>query len=581
MPGARWLFPARERDPIRGFAETLSIGLPAAAALLARGICDPASARRFLNPALGDLHHPCQLAGIESAVDCIRRAIHSQRKILICGDYDVDGALSVILLLKAVELAGGAADYHVPHRLKDGYGLKLETLDAAAAAGASLIISADTGIRDLEVVREAAARGLEVIITDHHLPDTALPAAAAVVNPNRRDCAYPEKNLCGAGVAFKLAHALLATLGWPEARLRRTLESFLKLVAIATVADVVPLSGENRVIVWHGLRGLRSVRNPGLRALLLLAGVAEGSTPSAHQVAFRLAPRMNAAGRMDTARDLVELLRTADAGRAGELAERLDALNAARQQAESGILDQILEQCSHQPVTGSQTALVFSGAGWHRGVLGIVASRLVERFHRPVFVLSEEDALAQGSGRSVPGFHLLEALETMPELFLKFGGHRQAAGLTLESRQIEIFRERLNAQAARQLGPEDFCGQIGIDAVLELQDFDEPAIDEVLALAPFGCGNPAPRFAALALELAAPPAIWREKHLRLLLRQNGRSIWFQAWNFAARAGELAPGSRVDAVFRIQDDSYGAVSRWSAVLEDFRPASRDLEAAAVA
>ena len=292
-----------------------------------------------------------------------------------------------------------------------------------------------------------------MIITDHHLPEAELPPALAVLNPNRRDCNYPDKNLCGAGVAFKLVQALLATLGWPEEKLARMLKSFLKLVAVATVADVVPLLGENRIIVKYGLEGLHRVHNPGLRALLEVSGMMDGRAPNARQVAFQIAPRINAAGRMDDAQNVIRMFLTDDLEQARYFAGQLHSLNQERQQTEADIVRLVLEECSKVPVTEDQAALVFTGPNWHRGVVGIVASRLVERFCRPVFVLSEEDGEASGSGRSIAPFHLLEALESMPDLFTRFGGHRQAAGVTLAPSRFPSFaggstlmrRQRLTA----------------------------------------------------------------------------------------------------------------------------------------
>jgi single-stranded-DNA-specific exonuclease len=353
-------------------------------------------------------------------------------------------------------------------------------------------------------------------------------------------------------------------------------ESFLKLVALGTVADVVPLVGENRVIVRHGLSGLRSVRNPGLRALLDVAGF-RTQAPSATQVAFRIAPRMNAAGRMDTAQAVIELLLTDSADRARELAEQLHAWNTERQQAEAEIIQAIFEECAQVPVEDGHAALVFCRQNWHRGVLGIVASRLVERFRRPVFVLSEnpDDGLVQGSGRSIPQFQLLEALESMPELFLKFGGHAHAAGVTLSAGHVGLFRERFNTHAASCLGPDDFVPSVEIDAVVEFSEINDRSVAEVQWLAPFGFGNPLPVFASLNAEVAGPPALWKEKHLRAVLRQNGRSLTLKGWNLAERIGELPPGARVDVAFTLDDDNYAAAQGlpgWSVVLREFRPAS---------
>ena len=572
---ARWLIPEGNPRQAQVLAAALGIGLPAARVLLARELGDPEAARRFLNPSLGDLHPPGALRGMSEAVARLRWAIAGREPILIYGDYDVDGTTSVVILKKAIEMAGGTASFFVPHRLRDGYGMRADVVEKAAAEGIKLIVSVDTGIRAAEVVRRANELAIDVIVTDHHLPEADLPPALAVLNPNRPDCAYPDKNLCGVGVAFKLIQALLASLNWPPHKLRRVTESFLKLVAIGTVADVVPLMGENRIIVKHGLSGLADVRNAGLRALLDVAGFSGGRVPSATSVAFRIAPRINAAGRMDTANAVIEMFLTADPARARVLAEQLHALNGERRQAEEEIVRQIVEECERVPIDDAQRALVFAADNWHRGVLGIVASRLVERFRRPVFVLSRdpEDGRAQGSGRSIPPFHLLEALESMPELFERFGGHRQAAGVTLASAQVDLFRARFNEYAVARLTLEDLAPQLEIDAVLELREIDDRSVAEVLNLAPFGCGNPMPLFVALNLEVAGPPVVMKEKHLRVMLRQNGRTLVMKAWNFAERVAELHAGARVDVAFTLEDDSYAAARGgppWGAVLRDVRP-----------
>jgi single-stranded-DNA-specific exonuclease len=574
-PPARWLLPQLDRGAIEALANVLGLGIPAAGVLFARGFRDPDSARRFLSPSLDDLHNPLAMRGMDCALERLMRAIRDHEKILIYGDYDVDGTTSVVVLKRAIEMAGGAADFHVPDRLKEGYGMRPEVVEAAAARGVSLIISADTGIRAAEVVRRARELSIDVIITDHHLPEAELPPAVAVLNPNRSDCDYPEKNLCGVGVAFKLVQALLGQMDWPAAKLRRVLESFLKLVAIGTVADVVPLTGENRIIVKHGLSGLHDVRNPGLRALLEVAGFTGGSVPSATQVAFRIAPRMNAAGRMSTANDVIEMLLTHDADRARVLAERLHAFNTERQKTEADIVEAILDECERAPVDDTQPALVFCAENWHRGVLGIVASRLVERFHRPVFVLSEDpgQGLAQGSGRSIPRFHLLDALESMPELFVKFGGHSHAAGLTLAGQDVAAFRRRLQDYTALRLTPDDFRAELEIDGTITLREINERTVAEITSLAPFGCGHSTPIFAALGVEVAGTPVVWKEKHLRVPLRQDGRMLWLKAWGLAERIGELVPGSRVDAALVLKEDGFAAANGlpgWSAVLRDVRP-----------
>ncbi len=573
--GSRWLIPEIDSHATLALASDLRIQPLTASVLASRGFSDPDAARRFLTPDFAHLHDPLLLTGMQQAVTRLKAAIQAKQKILIYGDYDVDGTVSVVILKKAIEMAGGEASFHVPHRLKDGYGMRSDVIERAAAMGIALIISVDTGIRAAEVVRDARERGMDVIITDHHLPDAELPPALAVLNPNRRDCPYPDKNLCGAGVAFKLVHALLATLEWPAEKLERVLKSFLKLVAIATVADVVPLVGENRVIVKHGLDGLHHSKNPGLRAILELSGLMNGRAPSARQVAFQIAPRINAAGRMDDAQNVIRMFLTDDVEHARRLATQLHSLNQERRDTEAEIVRLVLEECAAAPVTVDQTVLVFSGVNWHRGVVGIVASRLVERFYRPVFVLSEEDGQAQGSGRSIAPFHLLDALESMPDLFTRFGGHRQAAGVSLAAELVPEFRRRLNTYASARLTPADFQPQLAIDATVSLRDLTTgPAIQELLAMAPFGFGNPAPVLAILGVDVATAPMVMKEKHLRLHLRQNGRSLFPKAWNFAERAPEFSAGS-IDAAFSVEEDLYGqdrGFTNWAAVLRDVRPAN---------
>jgi len=574
VPTTNWQLPTPDPEAVNNLTSTLRIQPLTARVLAARGLTDPQSAQRFLSPQLDHLHSPALLTGMKEALDRLRAAIAAHEKILIYGDYDVDGTVSVVILKKAIELAGGQASFHVPHRLKDGYGMRADVIERAAAMGVRLIVSVDTGIRATEVVRGARELGIDVIVTDHHLPEAELPPALAVLNPNRRDCHYPDKNLCGAGVAFKLVHALLATLPWPEEKLARMLKSFLKLVAVATVADVVPLLGENRIIVKYGLQGLHRVHNPGLRALLEVSGMLDGRAPNARQVAFQIAPRINAAGRMDDAQNVIRMFLTEDLETARALAKQLHSLNQERQQTEADIVRLVLEECSQVPVTEDQAALVFSGPNWHRGVVGIVASRLVDRFCRPVFVLSEEDGEAQGSGRSITPFHLLEALESMPDLFSRFGGHRQAAGVSMPSEMVPEFRKRLEAYARQRLTPADFHPRLAIDAVVDLKELTTgPAVAEILGLAPFGFGNPPPVLAILDAQVAATPVVLKEKHLRVQLRQNGRNLLSKAWNFAERASELPAGAHMDAAFCIEEDPYSE-SRgwggWAAVLKDVRP-----------
>lgn len=577
---ARWITPNISLDTVGELQSALKLERLVAAVLASRGFGDVAAASEFLSPKLDKLHDPFLMRSMDRAAARVWQAIRNRELILLYGDYDVDGTCSIVVLKKTIEVLGGSADFHIPHRLQDGYGMRSEVISKAAEAGVRLIISVDTGIRANEVVRHANGLGLDVIVTDHHLPESEIPPAIAVLNPNRRDCSYPNKNLCGAGVALKLVQALLATSDLPETRRTALLDSFLKPVAIATVADIVPLTEENRVIVKRGLSGLRQIRNLGLRALLTVAGFEEGESPTAHQVAFRLAPRINAAGRMATARDVVELFLTHDPVRAQTLSEQLDLLNRERQQVEADIVEAVLKQCEESGRAHECAALVFAGSGWHLGVLGIVASRLVERFRRPVFVLSEsteKDETGQpyfsGSGRSIPAFHLLEALESMPELFKKFGGHRQAAGLSLRAKHVDDFRGRFEFFAAGKLSADDFRPQYVIDAEATLPELTDHCARQILSLGPFGFGNASPLLCCSGVEIAgAPRPLSSGKHLSVPLRQQGRTLFCKAWNFGQHIEELRPNSRVDVLLQIEDDpisrkrGYGS---WCVSLKDFR------------
>lgn len=579
-PLARWVTPNSSPGTVATLQSALQIDRLVAEVLANRGYSDIAAASEFLSPKLGRLHDPFLMRDMDRAAARVWRAIRKREPILLYGDYDVDGTCSIVVLKKTIEILGGSADFHIPHRLQDGYGMRSEVIEKAAESGVRLIISVDTGIRANEVVRHANGLGLDVIVTDHHLPESEIPPAVAVLNPNRQDCLYPNKNLCGAGVTFKLVQALLATSELPGSRQAALLDSFLKPVAIATVADIVPLTEENRVIVKRGLSGLRQVRNLGLRALLAVAGFEAGESPTAHQVAFRLAPRINAAGRMATARDVVELFLTDDAARAQTLSEQLDLLNRERQQVEADIVEAVLKQCEGSADAHECAAMVFAGSEWHLGVLGIVASRLVERFSRPVFVLSEsaeKDEGGQpyfsGSGRSIPAFHLLEALESMPELFKKFGGHRQAAGLSLRARDVDDFRRRFDSFAAGKLTAEDFRPQYLIDAEATLSELTDNCARQVLSLGPFGFGNPSPLLCCSGVQIAGAPRLLSSgKHLSIPLRQNGRTLFCKAWNFGPRIDQLQATTNLDVLLQIEDDpisrkrGYGS---WCISLKDFR------------
>jgi single-stranded-DNA-specific exonuclease len=562
-----WKFPQPDLEAVAALAAQLRLPPAVAQILIARGFGDRVSAEKFLDPQLDDLHDPFLLRDMDRAVARIEAAIARGERIEIHGDYDVDGVTSTVIVKKALELIGADAGWHIPHRLHDGYGMQAAAVEEAAARGVKLIVSVDNGIRAAAAIARGVELGVDTVVTDHHLPETDLPPAVAVVNPNRADCSYPNPNLCGAGVAFKLTHAILSRAGWTREKLHRILESFLKLVAIATIADIVPLTGENRIIVKHGLSGLDNIRNPGLRALLAAAGF-QNRAPDAGEVAFRIAPAINASGRMDTAGHAVRMFLTKDVEEAGAIAQELFALNQERQAAERAVVNEIFAQCTETPLSDADAAVVFWGEGWHRGVAGIVASRVVHKFHRPAIVLGVENGVAHGSGRSIEEFHLLDALESMRELFTRFGGHAHAAGLSLPAESLETFRERLRAYAAARLTPEDLRPVVEIDATIRLADLGDALWLALEEMAPFGMDNRAPIFAVQGAALAGAPMVWKDRHLKLAVKQGTRTVSMKAWNMADRVEEIGAMQSLDIAFEIERGWQGG---WELTAREFRAA----------
>lgn len=484
--------------------------------LLIRGITDAETADRFLSPKLDHLHSPYLMTGMKAAVDRLDAAIERKEGILIYGDYDVDGTTAIVILKTAIELCGGSADFHVPHRIKEGYDLRGDVIERAASAGIQLIISVDAGIRAFPAAETAKRLGVDLIVTDHHLPGPdGVPHALAVLNPNQPGCEYPCKALCGAGVAFKLAQALMARRlnGRDQAPL---LKSFLKMVAIATIADSVPITGENRVFTKLGLEALRTAVNPGLKALLEVAQVG-GRPLTTGEVGFRIAPRINAAGRMDIAADVIELFSVKDLNRARQIAGKLDRLNSERQEEERRILEAIHKRFEEEPSLLDAYCLVIDGDGWHRGVIGITATRVVERYHRPTIVISRNGENAHGSGRSIRPFHLLNALESCPELFTRYGGHSHAVGFSMPAAHVPELCARLDAYARGRLTPADFEPALELDAEVPLTQITPELFQLVQYLEPFGSRNPEPIFSARRVKVVAPPRILKEKHVKLRL----------------------------------------------------------------
>jgi single-stranded-DNA-specific exonuclease len=566
----------RSSDPQIAERLTREAGLsPVIARLLAaRRITTPEDAYAFLNPSLAHLHSPYLMAGLRSAVDRLCAAIERGETIFIYGDYDVDGTTAIVILKTVLELCGGKVEYHVPHRIREGYGMRDEVIEQAAAQGIRLIISVDTGIRAFTAAEAAARCGVDLIVTDHHLPQAeGVPKALAVVNPNQAGCEYPCKSLCGAGVAFKIAQALLESTGRV-----RLLPSFLKMVAIATIADSVPLVGENRVFAKLGLQGLRDPRNPGLKALLAVCHL-DGTRPlSAGDIAFRVAPRLNAAGRMDVAERVIDLFTQKDEARAAEMAMRLSELNGDRQLAEQKILEEIFHQIDSTPEWKDAYSLVAAGENWHRGVIGICATRVVERYHRPALVFSCDSGEAHGSGRSIEAFHLLDALDSCHDLFTRYGGHSHAVGCALPADRLPQLRARLDAYARRHLQPEDFIPVLEFDSEIPLDDVNPRFWESLVKLEPFGSGNPKPTFVARRVRLLQPPRIMKEVHLKLRVTQaNGsaqRGHDVVGWRMSAQATQesLVVGDRLDLAFTVDYNTHPDFGGVQLTLSDFSRSS---------
>jgi single-stranded-DNA-specific exonuclease len=561
----RWTISEPHPEAASALAKAARLPQVLAELLVARGVTQPAEAYAFLNPEPAHLHDPYLMLGMKEAVARLERSIALRELVLLYGDYDVDGTTAVVLLKTAIEMLGGVARFHVPHRLLEGYGLQSSVLEAAHAEGVRLVITVDTGMRAFAEAETARRLGLDLIITDHHLAEAgdAVPHALAVLNPNQAGCPYPEKSLCGAAIAMKLAQAVLERRDAVRTR-EKTLPSFLKMTAIATIADAVPLSGENRVIASVGLRELRKPVGAGLRALFAAAAL----DPAAKQltgfdVAFRLAPRINAAGRMDVASEVIELFSTRDPARAAELAAKLERLNRERRDTEATALIAIEARLQTDAELAADRLLVVDGEGWHRGVIGILASRVVERTAKPAIVVSIEDGVAHGSGRSVDGFQLLNAIESCADLFTRFGGHAFAVGFALPADALPELKRRLRLYANEHLAAREPERLLRIHAELPLDRITPVLVGWLRKLEPLGHGNPEPIFVARKARLLAPPRIMKDRHVRLELAQepvlSGSSSAIRAigWDLAAHAAEisLGKGSLIDLAYRIRENDH--------------------------
>lgn len=553
-------------DVVRDLAGALHLPAPLCRLLTARGMTTPEAAKRFLRPRLDHLHDPHAMTGMGPFVERVNAALDRGETILVHGDYDVDGICAATLYTRVLRALGGRVQAFVPHRGRDGYDLGPAGVQAARDAGASLLITADCGIVAHDAVDAARRAGIDVLVSDHHTPAATLPAAHAVLNPKRTDCAYPNEGLCGTGVAFKACQALARARGLDEEELLYHLD----LVALATVADLVPLTDENRVLVRFGLRVLKQTRNPGLRALLDVAGLAGRDDLSTGHLSHVLAPRINAVGRVADAMDGVRLLLTEDEDEARTLARQLDEENRRRRAVDRSILDEALELLAPTFDPGRQRAVVLASERWHAGVIGIVASRIVERVHRPTALIAlSGDGNARGSARSIPGFDLYAAIRDCGEHLERFGGHRAAAGFDIRPDRIDAFREAFEARARAGLTDDQLVAEVGVDLELPLGAADRDLYRYLRYMGPFGIGNPTPVFVARGVEVADARPVG-DGHVKMRLQQNGARLEAIGFGMADRyAAVRADGGRLDVAFQLHEDHWRGRVRLQARLVDVR------------
>ncbi|CAN5612198.1 single-stranded-DNA-specific exonuclease RecJ [soil metagenome] len=567
-PKRRWIFPTPpDSTAVERLCRELRLPEPLCRLLVQRGHAEPPAAREFLRPHAGQIHPPA-LAGIGDAVARLRQAIQRGETILVHGDYDVDGICATALYVRALRMMGAQAVPFVPHRLTDGYDLSEAGIAAAAEAGAKLILTGDCGIVAHAAVEQARRAGIDVIVTDHHTPGPSLPPAVATVNPNRADCPYPNKGLAGVGVAYKLCCALANELGFPPDRLH----SYLDLVAVATVADMAPLRGENRALVRWGLKVLANSPNPGLQALLRSTGLAGRGEISAGQVGFILAPRINAVGRMGEAARGVRLLLTEDAREAEQIASLLEEENRWRQQVDVQTLRQAMQILERSYDPERDWGVVLASEGWHPGVIGIVASRVVEQIYRPtVMIALSGSEPGKGSARSISGFHLYEAMRDCAEHLTRFGGHRYAAGCSILPSRVDGFRQAFNARARAALTEELLVPELRVDIEIELREANGELHKLLRHAGPFGMENPTPVLAARQVRIVGDPRVVGRNHLKLTLGKDGGTL--EAIGFGMgdrmREAQLMAGP-LDAAFKLEENSWNGRTTLQAKLVDVRP-----------
>ena len=568
----RWVLKQAEPQLVADYCEQLKVSPLLGRMLALRGFADCAAAKTYLSSSLrADLPSPFIMADMEPAVRRIVDAIKNKEQIGIWGDYDVDGTTGASVLVSFLREIGAAPIYHVPHRVEEGYGLNTAGLKRLKERGVDLVVTVDCGISNAKEVAAARTFGLDIVVVDHHQPPDEFPPAVAVINPHRKDCAFPDKGMCAAGLAFYLVIGLRAQLrdaGWFKNGTAPDIRHYLDIVTLGTVADMVPLKGVNRTLIKRGLEELASSIRPGVVALKHVSGIAAGAV-SAGQVGFRLGPRINAAGRVDYGIKVVELLTTESQEIAQRIAQELEGHNLERRAIEARVLEQALTQASAAMAGGQRHSLVLAGEGWHPGVLGIVASRIVEKHYRPTVVIGLNDGAGKGSARSIRGFHMVEGLRRCADSLEKFGGHEYAGGLSIRPEQLEEFSAAFESAARAALSPEQLAPVLEIDAELDFPAIGLPLMRELEVLHPFGVGNPEPVFTTSGAEVCERKVF--SAGVRYRLRQAGRVIGGVIFGVGDNYPGL-PGERLDVVFRLSENEWNGTTSVELKIADVRPSS---------
>jgi single-stranded-DNA-specific exonuclease len=566
----RWILPD-ERQAARAAALAAEMGVPRAfaAVLVRHGVNSSREATAFLNPDRDELNDPMQLPDIEPAIDRLRRAVGRGERVLVCGDYDVDGITSVVVVKKCLEAAGLKVGFHIPNRLLDGYGLSEAGVASAKEEGASLIVTVDSGVTGHEEVAMARKLGIDVVVTDHHEPQETLPDALAVVDPKRKDSRYPFPHLAGVGVAYKVIEALARDYR----EVAYCSEENLDLVAVGTVADIVPLTSENRVLTTFGLERLRETTNAGLRALMEVASVDPARVRASH-IGFALGPRLNAAGRLGDASIGVDLLTTGDVSRAGAIARELDRENRKRRSLEAEVLIDATRLIEESVDLSESRSIVLWSSGWHPGVIGIVASRLAKQYNRPTILLAVSDGTGKGSGRSIPGFDLHSALVECGDLLTSFGGHRHAAGVSLPADRLHEFRECVEDTISRTLGADDLVPMLDVDSLIDLAECDYDLVSHMKQMQPFGAGNPEPVFGTRNVKLISAKSVGNG-HLKLTVAQRDKVMDAIGFGMADSLEELRESDGMVAIaYVLEENTWRGVTNLQLRLKDVQPEGYD-------